>query len=258
MAERSIVDVNVWLGSWPFQYFQLDTARRLENHLAAEGISRALVGSPEAAFNPDCMASNRLLLKRLGRGVALRPVLAVDPTKGDWKDILSLAKDEAAPAVRLFPNYHCYELDSTPALATVEAIAAAGLALIIQLRVEDERTHHILCKIPGVQVSAVSGLARRFPRLPMIAACVYYHEAVELARQPPNLRIDLSHVETLRTVDSLLKEVPQERVLFGSHTPFLQTRAAVMKLRAPYVPEPIQRAIAWENALSFLGEATGD
>jgi len=65
-------------------------------------------------------------------------------------------------------------------------------------------------------------------------------------------------VETLRTVDSLLKEVPQERVLFGSHTPFLQTRAAVMKLRAPYVPEPIQRAIAWENALSFLGEAMGD
>ena len=257
MAERTIVDVNAWLGSWPFQYFQLDTARRLQNHLAAEGVARALVGSPEAAFNPDCMASNRLLLKRLGRGGALRPVLGLDPTKGDWRDILSLAKDEGAPAVRLFPNYHYYDLDSTPALAAVEAVAAAGLALFVQMRMEDERTHHILCKIPGVQVAAVSGLARRFPRLPMVAACVYYHEAVELAKQPPNLRIDLAYVETLRTVDSLLKEFPRERVLFGSHTPFLQTRSAVMKLRAPYVPEATQQAIASENAVSLLGGTLG-
>ncbi len=253
-----MVDVNVWLGAWPFQYFQLDTARRLQNHLADEGIAQAFVGSPEAAFNADCAATNRLLLKRLDRVTTLHPVLALDPTKGDWKDILAMAGDEGAAAVRLFPNYHCYELDSPAAIAAVEEIAAAGkLALFVQMRMEDERTHHLMCKIPGVQVAAVSGVARRFAALPMVAVCAYYHEAVELTRQNPNLRVELSHVETLRTVATLLGEAPQERILFGSHTPFLQTRAAVMKVIAPYVSEAARRSLAEDNTRGILGSALG-
>ena len=59
------LDVNAWLGAWPFQYFRDDTAAKLEERLVSEGFARALVGTPEAAFNHDCLAANRLLVKRL-------------------------------------------------------------------------------------------------------------------------------------------------------------------------------------------------
>jgi hypothetical protein len=212
------VDVNAWLGAWPFQYFHDDTAGRLEERLEAVGIGRALVGSPEAAFNHDCLAANRLLLKRLAGRRTLRPVPALDPTKADWTDNLALARDAGAVAVRLFPTFHLYELDSAAALAAVEAVAAAGgLSLFVQMRMEDERTHHLRCKVPA------------------------------------NVRFDLSHVETLRTVASLTAEVPVERVLLGTHAPFLQPKAALMKLEAPYVPEAARRAIGRENARAILG-----
>ena len=45
--------------------------------------------------------------------------------------------------------------------------------------------------------------------------CPYFHEAVELAAGPANLRFELSHVEMLRTVVALLSDVPLDRVLLG-------------------------------------------
>ncbi len=251
-----LVDVNVWLGPWPFQYFHDDDAGKLSARLSAEGIAHAMVGSPEAAFNPDCMAVNRLLLKRLAGSAMLHPVPALDPTKGDWPDILSLARDIGAAAVRLFPGYHCYELSSPQALAAVEKIARDGrFALFVQLRMEDERTHHPLCKIPAVSVPSVLETARRFPGLKIVALCPYYHEATEIAKGPANVSFDISHVERLRTVASLVGDVPQERVLFGTHAPFLQSRAAVMKIEAPYVTEEVRRAIGQENAQAIVGSA---
>ena len=59
-----------------------------------------------------------------------------------------------------------------------------------------------------------------------------------------NIHVDLSFVERLDTVAALLAEVPARQVLFGSHTPFLYTRAAVMKLRTAAVGRRELRAIA--------------
>ncbi len=254
----SLLDVNAWLGSWPFQYFHDGTARLLEARLASEGITAALVGNPEAAFNPDCMKTNAVLSKRLRGSSMLRPVPALDPTKGDWKDILSLCRQEGSAAVRLFPGYHGYELSSPETLRVLEEIAGGGpRALLIQMRMEDERTHHPLCRIPAVSVASIIEAAGRFPGIAMVALCPYYHEAVELAKGPPTLLFDISHVERLRTIASLLQEVPVERVLFGSHAPFLQPRAAVMKVEAPYVTEDWRRAICSGNAEAIVGATRG-
>ncbi len=118
---------------------------------------------------------------------------------------------------------------------------------------EDERTHHPLCRIPPVKIESIVDLARRFPALPVVAQCPYYHEAIELAKGPSNLSFDISHVETLRTLPSLAQQVPVERVLYGTHVPFLQSRAALMKLDAPDVTPALRAAVGWENARALFG-----
>ena len=251
---RDVIDVNAWLGHWPYQYFHDDTAALLEERLSAEGVGLALVGSPEAALNPDCLETNRILLQRLAGSRMLLPVLAVDPTKGDGPDILALARSVRAPAVRLFPGYHCYELGSAPALALVEQVArTGGMALFVQVRMEDERTHHPLCRIPPVKIESIVDLARRFPSLRIVAQCPLFHEAVELSKGPANLSFDISHVEMLRTLVAITEQVPVERVLYGTHVPFLQSRAAFMKLDAPYVTPAMRAAVGWENARALFG-----
>jgi predicted TIM-barrel fold metal-dependent hydrolase len=252
----NVVDVNAWLGPWPFQYFHDDTAARLEARLRAEGIAHAMVGSPEAAFNPDLLAVNKLHLQRVAGSRMLHPVTALDPTKGDWRDNLSLGLDAGVAAVRLFPGYHVYELSDARALGAVEAVARAGsLALFVQMRMEDERTHHPLCRIPGVKTASIVEMARRFPSLSVVAVCPYYHEAEELGKGPANLFFEISHVERLRTVAALTRDVPRERVLFGTHVPFLQSYASIMKLDAPYVPAETRAAIGSGNAVRIVGTA---
>ncbi len=248
-----LVDVNAWLGSWPFQYFHEATAAILADRLAAEGITAAAVGNPEAAFNPDIMESNRILVRRLEKHAMLRPVPAVDPTKRDWRDVLALCRDEGAAAVRVFPGYHGYELGSPAAMAVMEQLAGERtLPLFVQVRMEDERTHHPRCRIAAVEVASVLEAAGRFPTLRFVALCPYFHEAVDLAKGPANVSFDISHVERLRTVSSLLAEVPLQRVLFGSHAPFLQPLAAVMKVQAPSAGEEARRAIGFENVAAII------
>jgi uncharacterized protein len=249
-----IVDMNAWLGSWPFQYFQDETAADLVRRLAAEGITHAAVGNPEAAFSPDCLGTNERLLERVAGRPSLLPVLAVDPTKGDAPDILALAVKRKVRALRVFPGYHCYELSSPAAVSLIEKIAAlCTVVLVVQVRMEDERTHHPLCKIPPVSIESIVETARRFPSLQVVAACPYYWEAMDLVRGPANLAFEISHVETLRTLLSLSQQAPADRILFGTHVPFLQSMATLMKLRAPYVPADLRLAVASANATRVLG-----
>jgi hypothetical protein len=96
-------------------------------------------------------------------------------------------------------------------------------------------------------------MARRFPGLRIVAQCPYYHEAVDLGKGPANLSFDISHVETLRTLLSLTGQVPVDRVLYGTHAPFLQSYAALMKLDAPYVTPEVRAAVGSGNARALFG-----
>jgi hypothetical protein len=64
--------------------------------------------------------------------------------------------------------------------------------------------------------------------------------------------VDISHVETFRTLRTLFAQVPYRRVLFGTHAPFLYPRAAVEKLVAPYVTPEERAAVGGANARELL------
>ena len=89
--------------------------------------------------------------------------------------------------------------------------------------------------------------------MPIIALCAYLGEARGLTALARNVHVDLSFLETLDAVAAALADIPARQILFGSHTPFLYTRAAVMKLAGAAIPAPDRRAIAAGNARRLLG-----
>ena len=248
-----IIDVNSWVGSWPFDYHREDTAARLDSLLASEGISLAYVSTPEASLNPDYVEANRRLIRRVRRYDRFRPVPVLDPTIGGWREALSDYCEGGITAVRIIPGYHDYRCTCAEAAALVDAVEAAGMALIVQVRMADERTHHRLCQIPAAPAGDIVELAGRHPGLPIVAMCTYFHEAVKIAASATNVSFDISHIERMRTLPSLLESVPAERVLFGSHAPFLTLLSAKMKLAAPGISEADRRCIASENARRIFG-----
>lgn len=251
-----LIDMNVSCGHWPFQRFATDSLESLSSHLSSTGIQQALVSPVEAALHPDPDEYNGPLLAALSGQKQLIPVPVLNPSLRGWQDRLrDYTGKHGIRAVKVMPNYHLYGLAEDCAQELGHTLNETGTPLLVQIRLEDERNQYPALQIAGVPVDDVCAFARQWPALRIACLCPFLPEAVKLAQGAPNISVDLACVETLDTVASLLDRVPAGRVLFGSHTPFLYTRASVAKLEAARVSADILEDIRHRNASKLLGES---
>ncbi len=241
-----IMDVNTSLGRWPFQQFAIRTASALVRHLQVSGIGTALVSSMDAILYPDPMICDAELFRGVKNHPMLIPVPTVNPTLSNWR--AALAVDTDLRAVRIIPNYHNYPLNPHALTTFMQTLEALKIPLMIQMRVDDERNQYPLMKVPGVNWETVAELANAFPNVSIVCLCAFFGEAVELVQKTANVSVDISFVEKFRTLPALLEKIPSNRILFGSHTPWLYTQSAVMKLEAIRQLDKPYQAIAHANA----------
>jgi len=248
-----LIDINVSLGYWPFQKFQEDAPAKLAKHLTGEGISLSLVSSIETIFYPDPDVYNKILLKKLKPFPNLMPVMVVNPSLPNWKEMLNKYRQyQKAKIIKIFPNYHNYLLSSPHIDDFMDELEKNKMSLIIQKRMIDERHQYPLLKVAGVEEEEIVKLANRFPKVPIIVFCCHLREAVSMIKKTLNIDTDISFVETMDTVKTLLKQIPAKRVLFGSHTPFLYTRSAIMKIKSADIPASDLKAIMYGNICRLL------
>ncbi|HUS47688.1 MAG TPA: amidohydrolase family protein [Phycisphaerae bacterium] len=253
MSSTTIIDVNVSLGSWPFQRFDLKTPGQLQRHLRREGIAAAWVSAIDSVLHGDPDVHDELLYAKLLRHDRLHFVKTVHPLLGDWRRSLARwVEEKRIRAVKIFPGYHGYGLGDKRVLEMMAQLRRHRLPLLIQMRLEDERGQHPLMKVAGVPCPEVVRLAKAFPAVPIVALCAYLPEAGTLTKGSPNVHVDLSFMETLDTLKTALTDIPAGQILFGSHTPFLYTRSAVLKLAMANIPSPAVRTIAAGNARRVL------
>ena len=250
----TLIDVNTSLGHWPTREFSIRTAAALAKKLKGEGISSAWVSSIDAVLAPDPDPCDERLAKQLTARRGLRLVKTANPVLGGAVEQLDgWIRRHRAVAIRLLPNYHSYRLDDARVAATVRLAQKRKLPVLVQIRVEDERAHHPLMQVPAVPVADVARLAGAFRSAKFIALCAYLPEARTLTTLAGNVRVDLSFMETMDTLASALTDIPARRIVFGSHTPFLETRSAVAKLTTADIPESARQAVASGNARTLLG-----
>jgi len=244
-----ITDVNLSLGQWPFQRFEIETPRQLAAHLRKHGIGEGWVCAVDSVLHPDPDVYDAELFRRL-RGIrSLQFVKTVNPTLPNWRDSLrAWVGEKGVRAIKIYPNYHQYSLKDPCARELAAELRRLRLPLLIAMRLEDERGHHPLMKVPGVPWEDVVSLARAFPRVPVVALCAYFREARALTAGSRNLYVDLSFMEAMDTLKMAVGAMPARQILFGSHTPFFYTRAEVMKLSLANVGCRAWRLIARENA----------
>lgn len=249
-----LTDVNAALGPWPFAPLPERTAPQLVAHLKANGIGRALVSHLGAVFLPDPMSSNRALFTAVRPTPQLLPVPILNPALATWREHLA-ACIAAAPirAVKILPNYHNYSL-RLPALAPfITAVEAAGLRLILQTRLEDERHRYFALNVKGLPAKAVSAFLTRFPKTHVVCTGLSKPEIETLAASHENFSADIAFAEWLRTLAILTKKIPARRLLLGTNAPLFEARAQVDKLRLAQIPKKSAILIGSENASRLFG-----
>lgn len=226
-----IVDTNVSLFPWPFRRLPYDGTEALVEKLRSLGIRQAWAGSFEAVLHRDLASVNRRLADACQRTAELIPIGAVNPELPGWERDLQQCVDAGMPGCRVLPNYHGYQLDDSRFRGFLEQATSAGRFVQITVAMEDVRTQHPRVQVPDVDLTplpdALRGLSQAHVQLlnwrPRGAAS---QALVEL----PQVSFDTARIEGTDAVPELAERVGLERVLFGTHAPFLIPEAALIRV----------------------------
>lgn len=251
------IDVNVHLSRWPFRRLPCDETSRLNQKLRSLGIEEAWAGSFDGVLHRDLAGVNERVAEecRASDGL-LRPVGTINPLLPDWREEVRRCHEQhGMRVIRLYPNYHGYRLDAPEFGELLNVAEQRKLVVQIPLKLEDERTHHPLMKIPAVDAGPLQNLMERHPQVRIM---VLNHSGVlrdDRAAQLTTLGLvafDVSHAEQVGALENLVKVIPPERLVFGSHAPFFNLESATFKFRESNLGAAVETAIRSGNARRIL------
>jgi uncharacterized protein len=231
-SPASFVDADVLLGHYPFRRFPYPNhdSDQLKEYLQARGIARACVSSLHAIFYTDPQQGNDEHLPAILQDDFFIPVAVVNPSLPNWRRGVEKSRQSYGVTImRLAPSYHAYDLSAPFALQCIQELTAQGLVVSIVKRIEDERMHHPLMKVPAVDNAAILTAAATIDQ-PLLIHGAYFGELGELGAAP-NLLFDIAFVETIDTLARVATLLPPTRLLFSSHSPFFYAEAAISKIQ---------------------------
>jgi predicted TIM-barrel fold metal-dependent hydrolase len=236
-----VIDVNVNYGIWPFRRFEINTVKKIEEKLKKNGIDYAFISHLGCVFNfQEVEEYNKELIEKIKNHRRLNLLPVINPKVCDIEEIENLK------AIKIIPGYHFYSLNDRNFNTLFKKINDKKILLFIQMRYEDERSHHPLFKVKPPALEEIKQFALNFPEIRIILLCGYFNEIVQLCKIE-NIYSDISFVEHYKTIKSLLCKIPADKILFGSHTPFLYLESQIAKIKYAEVKEEEIEKISFKN-----------
>ncbi len=253
--DTRFVDTNVSLFEWPFRRLPLDETAKLVAKLRGLGIGRAWAGSFEALLHRDLAGVNARLAEACSPHPELIPVGTVNVTLPGWEDDLEQCLERhRMPAVRLYPNYHRYDLADPRCGDLLRRVSKAGRLLQIAVALEDTRTQHPLVRADDVDTAP---LASWLGKLADVRVQLLGHRlrgrALQQLTAIDRVLLDTSRVDGTDSIRKLIETVGPDRVMYGSHAPFLIPEAALIRVYESQLDDSTLLAVMKTTAESITG-----
>jgi len=156
-----MIDVNTWIGGYPFRHVPHPEPAVLARVLQREGVRGAWVGHLPSAFWRDPTPGNAELYAALAPfGDVLRPAPAIRPDWPGWERALRDAVDRGAPALRAYPVQWALAPGDGSMARLGAACREAGVVLLLTVRFEDLRQRHALDVAADLTAAHVRAIAR--------------------------------------------------------------------------------------------------
>ena len=156
-----MIDVNAFIGPYPFRHLPHPDPEVLVRVLDREGLAQAWVGHLPSAFYRDTTPGNDALYKALEpHRDRLRPVPAIRPDWPQWQQVLRDAIDAGAPAVRVYPPQWGLGPHDSGMRELALAAGEQGMPLVLTVRFEDLRQRNHLDVAGDLSAAAIRDLAR--------------------------------------------------------------------------------------------------
>lgn len=255
----NLYDANASVGNWPFRAHRTRTAEQLLARLDEVGIERALVGSLSAICYRDSQAGNDELFEMIAPHRArLTPVAVLNPTYAGWERDLDTCVEQGCVGVRLYPNYHRYDLTDSAGARIIGAAAERGLLLCFVCRHEDRRQRHWLDTPEDLGLPAILAGLRGHPTAKFLILNGIGLESSELTSaewRDREFGLGISRLATVlqKSIPKLIESVGAEKLVFGTGLPLNGPNSALLKLNL-IENDAAREAIGGANLRRLTGE----
>jgi hypothetical protein len=281
-ANLPIIDVNITLGQWPTRRVPCDEVDNLVKKLRAHNVTEAWAGHYDGLFHTDLTEVNNRLATACTTRVPLAPPVPssnhskqlpadnrppklvpfgeINPLAPNWESELDrCASVHHMAGVRLHPNYHNYKLDHSNFASFLKAATERKLIVQLAILMEDARMMHPLMRVAPVNISPLEKLVSQTPglRLILLNALTSASRTDKLYRltSAGEVYVEIAMLETLAALETLINDIPVERILFGSHAPSFYVESAALKLQESSLPAAHYRAIMHDTARRLIPTA---
>ena len=252
------IDVNAFLGGYPFRRVAGTNGAHLARTMVREGIDEAWVSHLPGIFWRDPTEGNAWLYETVGRESRFRAVPCVHPGLRSWLEELDGAVRHHAAAVRVDPTVQGID----PVGAELRQLGAAcgerRLPLMLTVRFEDGRQKHPIDGSVELPPAAVRALVRSDAAVKVLVthADRGFIEEVHWSLTPDEAsRVwwDISWIwgPPEDHLALLLETMGSERFVFGTGQPLRLPEAPIARLDLLDLDKAHRRAIESGNAATL-------
>jgi hypothetical protein len=255
-SSPAITDTNVFLDQWPIRHLPLAEPTALAVKLKSQCVTEAWAGSLDALFHKDLAEVNSRTTETCAQHSIFKPIGAVNLSLPRWEDdIEHCATKHRMRGIRLHPNYHSYKLDDPRFVELLKLATSHKLFVQIAFVMEDERTQHPLLRVAPIDISPLPKALESVPGA-RVMLCNWTRSSggkptLTLLKNT-DVMFDVAQVEGILGIETLLEELPLDRIVFGSYAPVFYFEAAKLKLQESALDEKQLAAITHENAARFI------
>lgn len=138
------VDINCYIGNWPFRKLRRNTIEDLKRMHMKNNIEYGYVSSLNSIFYNDPFEGEEDLHEAI-KDTPYKHIMTINPLLPEFKqDIDRGIREFDIKGIKIFPGYHGYSLQDESIERLCSILGDYGLPLFVVIRMEDERLNYIM------------------------------------------------------------------------------------------------------------------
>lgn len=258
-----LVDVNAYVGHWPFLQLQYNKCEGLLGRMNRFGVDVSVVSNINGIFYKNTQSANEELVAEIGsqKRFADRfvPFAVINPVYAGWKDDLkTCVKKFGMKGVRLYPQYHDYQLSDPSCVELLKQARDFEMPVALTLRMVDYRQRSWMDLDEEWALKDVIPALRAVPDgnylIVNLANGVNVGDEDLALIKKANVLLDTSG-RAVGNPAELLRRFGKDKVAFGTHAPILDYLTGLLRIesmRDEEADEATKALLRSENAKRFL------
>lgn len=235
-----LVDINAYVGHWPFLQLQYNHCKGLLERMDRFGVDVSVVSNLNGAFYKNTQSANQELYLELKSNRKFNDrfvsFAVINPIYAGWKDDLETSvKTFGMKGVRLYPKYHDYSLTDPVCIELVKRARDLGVPVALSLRMVDNRQRSWMDIEKEWALKDIMPLVKAVPDAKYMILNVANSTNLSVEEtslvQKADLLMDTSG-RALTNLSGLIEKYGKDKFAFGTHAPILDYLTGLLRIES--------------------------